>query len=51
MLVNTLIVNTSEAPERRKLRNNYLPPEVYSIFTVLIASFEFCLASFGSVRF
>lgn len=32
MLVNTLIVNTAEVNDRRKIRNTYMPADLYQIF-------------------
>ena len=32
MLINTLIVNTSEVSDRRKIRSTYLPAEIYDMF-------------------
>lgn len=32
MLINTLIVNTSEVSDRRKIRATYLPAEIYDMF-------------------
>ncbi len=32
MLINTLVVNTSEPAERRKIRKSYMPPDIYALF-------------------
>lgn len=32
MLINTLIVNTSEVSDRRRIRSTYLPAEIYDMF-------------------
>jgi len=32
MLINTLIVNTNEAKERRKIRANYMKPDVFALY-------------------